>query len=486
MKRLLLIVALVLAVAILGIGAFVLTFDADRYRPLLVSKLQAALGRPVKLERLSLGWRRGIAITLQGLTVEERAPATGEPLLQMESASAVVPLLPLLRKKVRVASIIFTHPRVHALRDAQGRVNLLGLAAAAAPGAASGRTAGEGTISFNVGSIRIEQGTLHWTDAMASPPTDLWVNALDVTVTHIAPGQPMTVHAQGAFGGESRPSAEGRGERQNVELGGRVTLPATGHAGSIEEMVLAMERIPLEQLLPPAAAGSPQLRGILTLKLQGGVSTLEGPQLARSISGDGQLQLTEPVVENLNILRAVFEKFSMIPGLVEKLESSLPPDYQAKLAARDTVFAPIALAVRCDSGVLRFDDLRLRTETFELSGSGLAEVDGAFNMSSQLRIDPALSTAIVKSVNELQALADDRGALLIPVAIRGRVPRVAVMPDVRYIASKVFATKAVDLVGELMRRGESADGAQPQAGAGQPESAEEDLLGHFLKKALNR
>ncbi len=476
MKRLLVVLGLLIVLAILGFGVFLATFDADRYRPLLVSKLQAALERPVRLQRLSLRWRGGVAVTLRGLAIEQDARAGGEPLVQMESATAIVRVLPLLSKEVRIVSVILTRPRVHVSRDAEGRVNLLGLAALAGPSAASGRTqaAGETAVSFNVGSVRIGEGTLHWTDAMTTPPTDLWLKALDVTVTHRAPGEPMDVSLRGAFAGE----------RQNLKLSGRVTPPGAGQAGSIERMTLTMERVPLELLLPPAPASSPQLRGVLTVKLQGSASTLDGTQLARSISGDGEVQLAEPVIANLNLLRAVFEKFSMIPGLVEKLEAGLPPEDQAKLAARDTTFAPITLSVRCESGTLRFDDLRLRTDAFGLSGSGTVGVDGAINIRARLRIEPSLSAALVKSVKELQALTDAEGAMEIPVAIQGLATQVAVVPDLRYVASKVLVTKAVDLLGELMqRRQPAAEGAPP---AGQPEPTNGDLLGQLLKRALKK
>ena len=99
-KPLLILGALILAGLVI-LGVFLATFDADRYRPLLVNRLEQALGKPVRLEGVSLGWRGGIALQFKGFTVFEDAAAQGEPLIQVETAGALVHLWPLLRKEVR-------------------------------------------------------------------------------------------------------------------------------------------------------------------------------------------------------------------------------------------------------------------------------------------------------------------------------------------------------------------------------------------------
>lgn len=444
MKKIPLTCFILLGLVILAVAIFVATFDADRYRPMLVSKLQEAIGKPVGLERLSLGWHGGIALQLQGLAISDDAQAgTAEPLLQVESASAIVRLLPLLRKEVQVASIVLSRPQVHVVRDAQGRVNLLGLAAAMSPAAAPSRPASVGgtAVSFNIASLRVEDGTLHWTDAATRPPTELRLNRLDVAVTHIALGHPMDIDMTGALATET----------SNLHLSGRLTPPSPTQSGSLEQGKLTIEGLPLERILAPAQPGEPQLAGTLTVAVQGSATTWDPAQLARAVSASGTLKLAEPRVANLNILREVFERFSMLPGLVEALQARLPPAYQAKLAAPDTVFSPIELALRVEEGSLRFDDLRVRSDTFELVGTGYLGLDGTVDIRSMLRIEQALSAAIFKSVKELQALANRTGELEVPLVIQGQAPRIAVLPDLRYVTSRVVVTTVVDLIGQLLR-----------------------------------
>ena len=142
----------------------------------------------------------------------------------------------------------------------------------------------------------------------------------------------------------------------------------------------------------------------------------------------------------------------MLPGLMEALEQRLPQEYQTKFTARDTVLAPVDITEQLQDGAWRFDELHVSSDTFRMSGSGTVGLDGTVAIRSVLRIEPVLSTAIIKSVNELQALTNQAGELEIPLKVQGQAPRVAVLPDLTYVASKVLTTKIEDLLGTFLQK----------------------------------
>jgi hypothetical protein len=386
-RRLRRLAAIVLLVALIGIAVFLATFDADRYRPLLASKLQEALGQPVMLERLSLSWRGGIAVRLHGVSV-------GESLVQVESAHAVIRLWPLLRRELQVES------------------------------------------------LHLEGGTVRWADATRAPPAEVQVRQIDLVARHIVPGRPMDLDVRAALGAE----------RQNVRLRGRLTLPTAGLAGSLEAATLTIDNLALQEALPAAQPGTPQLQGTLSLAIEGRAPTLDPKTLRETITASGRLTLDPARIANLNVLRVVFEKLSMIPGVLQALETRLPESYQAKLAAPDTVFEPVELPLRLEAGGLQLDDLRVRSDTFEVAGTGRIDLSGRMNLRAVLRVEPQLTAAIIKSVNELRALADADGQLAIPVTVQGQAPQVAVLPDVEYLASRLIATTVQSLIGTLLEK----------------------------------
>ena len=478
MKRILLFVLTLGLLVLLVLGVFLATFVADRYRPQLVRALEEASGLGVRLDHLALGWHGGIALELQGLTVS--APASSaEPLLALDSANALVRLGPLLKRRVEVASVVLHRPRANLRRDRQGRV-LIPVPVPPAASEPSTAPASSGpssaatpsAVSFNIARLRIEDGTLHWTDAAAVPPFELWVKRVEAAIEDIAPGHPMDVRVQAAVGSDT----------PNLRFSGRLTLPEGAQAGSLQQVTLRVDRIALEQLLPAAPAGAPHLRGRLSARLSGDAPSLEPAALAQTAAASGTVRLDEPVMVNLNILRDVFRQLSVIPGLLERLEERLPETYRAKLDARDTVLQPFDVPLELAGGSLRFSGLSLQSDTLGLSGRGRLGLDGALSLQAILRIDPEFSEAIIRSVAELRVLANAKGELELPLAIQGRAPRIAVLPDVQYVASKVLTVTAVDAIGRLLQRGEPADGAPDAA----PPSDAGGLLGQFLQKALER
>ena len=69
MKKFFMILFMLLFIAIIGAGIFLMTLDVDKFRPQIVSQIEKAIQKPVRLEKIKLGWQSGIALELQGLTL---------------------------------------------------------------------------------------------------------------------------------------------------------------------------------------------------------------------------------------------------------------------------------------------------------------------------------------------------------------------------------------------------------------------------------
>jgi hypothetical protein len=575
MGRLVKVLLLIIVLAAAGLAIAVATFDADRFRPQLIAELEKATGQSVTLQRVTLGWRGGVALQLNALTIADRAAPAQEPLLRVEQASAVVRLLPLLRREVQIASVVLTRPEVRVSRDTQGRINLVGLAVAGSPAAASVSPSPASTgaaVQVAIASVKVTDGQVHWTDALRTPIAELTLRDIDATIQDLVPGEPFHVEARLVL----------LGDQQNLQVTARVQPPSGADPGALENtrlelelgkirwdeaarmfpalaqgglkraegtLVIAVarlplspqglaaaeagihltngrkefvqfsqpveaihfeatlaagraqikeatarvaggtmllrgmveglgqpvlhsvfqatfERIPLELLQPRLHPQDPYVRAMCSLTLEG---TAQGPvaQLLASLTGQGRVSLQDPVLVNLNVLREVFRKLSMLPGLMQRLQSRLPPEYQQKLEAADTVFESFDTGLRLEGGAIHFNRVPLRSDTFSLESSGLIAWQGGVNIRSMLSIDPALSAALISSVNELQHLTTAQGVMELPLVIEGQAPRVAVLPDVGYVASRLIVTKVQDLLGELLQK-QRGDEPPQEGGATAP------------------
>ncbi len=335
-----LILLLILPAAALGI--FIATFNAELYRPLVIRTLEQSLGKPVKLERMSLGWSGGIALSLQNLAVDSQPP------LRVDELRLVVRPLPLLRKELQVSSI---------------------------------------TARLADGTIRAS-GSVDASDS-AQPQVRFHITAEDLAV---------------------------------------------------------------EQLLPAQDPSEPALKGRLSGDFDGQFQGAGLEQVLQSLTGSGRIRLRQGLLVNLNLLRQAFQRISIIPGLVERLASRLPDSYRQKLETPHTALEPVDWALAVGGGGVRFENAQVSTDHFVLTGTGRVGFDWSLSARAVFRLHPDLSGAVGKSVEELVLLAGPDGAIQFPVLLEGRLPRVAVLPDLSYLASRLVTRSAQDLLGGLLEK----------------------------------
>ncbi len=248
------------------------------------------------------------------------------------------------------------------------------------------------------------------------------------------------------------------------------------------------EHLNLDALLPKSNSEEPSLSGQFTGSFQGTSVGIDWPRISQTLSGQGRVTLVNGVLHNLNILQEVFRNLSVIPGLVDKLRSRLPESYEEKLSAKDTVLKPIEFPILMQRGVASVRDLQVSTDTFDIRGTGQFGLNGSVEMQTFISIEPDLSKAFIRSVNELQYLTNPEGQLQIPIQVTGVAPDIRVMPDVPYVASKLAVSKTQEVIGKILEKKIKKDEkAVPQEGTseGAPEETKKpDLWGQLLETAL--
>ncbi|MGH9866540.1 MAG: AsmA family protein [Candidatus Polarisedimenticolia bacterium] len=149
-----LVVVVLVAVAALILPRFI---DVNTYRPLIQSKAEEALGRPVTLGEMSLSVFPSIAIRVENPHVEG--------LLSAQSLDVGVRLMPLLRGSVELRHVVLRRPELTLARRADGTWDLGSPARetqAAPPSTEAPATQAEGT-SFQLSHVKIDQGVVHLT-----------------------------------------------------------------------------------------------------------------------------------------------------------------------------------------------------------------------------------------------------------------------------------------------------------------------------------
>ena len=158
-RKLLLIVASVVAALLVIAVALPFFIDVNRYRPQIEQQLQSSLGRKVQLGTIHLSLLSG-GIGVDKFAVAEDPAFGSEPFLTAGSLNVGVQLLPMLfSKAIRIDAITIRQPQVRLVRGAQGKWNFSTLGAADKAMPRSGPGSGSKAANdISIGSLKIVDG----------------------------------------------------------------------------------------------------------------------------------------------------------------------------------------------------------------------------------------------------------------------------------------------------------------------------------------
>lgn len=590
------VIILILLLILAGAGvAFLLTLDVDKYRPQIVRQLESAIQKPVKLEKIRFGWRGGLALELQGLAIlkSQSNPAV---LVRLDSAKAVLTLMPLLMRQIQIATVYLDHPYVNLIKRPDGAIEGLQEKPRPAPPAAGSKSASPSAaapaaaLSFLADKIKMEDGEILFRDEFLKEPMEIHLHAIDGEWGHVTINEPVDfVIKLAAFS-----------QRQNLQVSGRFKISPAQRTQAIEDVRGTLDlatleqaelakinpafsksavQFPLEGLLefsidsikinpqgiqkvvaeihlkngraripslkapfenisadilasqenikiqnlsgqlgggnfqaqvdvqmktpsqlaglfkgeiknvrlenilnPPIVPGSPEFNGTLAAKWEGGWAGSQPESIMASLNAEGNVQVTDAVIKNLNILKEVFRKLSLIPGLSSKLGERLPPDYKQKFETSHTQLENSEFPVIVKGGIASVPRFVVASESFQLQGTAnYILLSQSLFSQAMISVEPGLSDALVHSVNELQYLTNAEGSLVIPLTIQGSGGKVSVVPDLQYIASKLAVQKTQQVLSDLLKKQTgAADSKTTNPSPGASPAPQGGLLGQWL------
>src|SRR4029453_11836914 len=115
------------ALALLAVR-FIVFPRIETYRDTLMATLSAQLGQPVEIASLSTGWDGwNPKLVIGGLRVQDRARASGVPLLELPEVDLIVAWTSLPLLELRLKQLIIERPRLAIRRDPKGTLHVAGL-----------------------------------------------------------------------------------------------------------------------------------------------------------------------------------------------------------------------------------------------------------------------------------------------------------------------------------------------------------------------
>ena len=222
MRRLVRIAGIGLALLLIAALALPFLIDANRFRPMLETRLSQSLGRDVRLGDLKLSLFSG-GVAASDLSIADNPAYSKTPFVQAKSLKVEVELWPLIvSRQLNVTGIVIDEPSVQLIQSPAGEWNFsnLGGSQAAAQPAAPPAEPGK-SMALAVKLIRISKGRFSLAKAGRSRP--LLLDPVDAEVRDFSSASafPFSLTAKVAGGG----AIELKGQAGPLSAGDVSTTP---------------------------------------------------------------------------------------------------------------------------------------------------------------------------------------------------------------------------------------------------------------------
>ncbi|OGX07266.1 MAG: hypothetical protein A2Z88_06245 [Omnitrophica WOR_2 bacterium GWA2_47_8] len=224
----------------------------------------------------------------------------------------------------------------------------------------------------------------------------------------------------------------------------------------------------------------------IPVTLEGGISgqaklTGQGfdPYMLKTLTGEIQLDLKGGKIVDINVLKFILDKISMIPDMAERLDRSLPEKYKDLLNQKGTLFKDLNLKAGIIDGKIMIPQTALASDGFYIAFQGEMDLENNASLSAAFSIEPDLSASMVEAVPELGLLSDEDKEIFIPLTpYQGKINKLILYPDLSYLGKRIMVNKGKEQLQKVLEKvfdregGSSPEGQEGQgSGSQSPEGA---------------
>lgn len=146
-----------------------------------------------------------------------------------------------------------------------------------------------------------------------------------------------------------------------------------------------------------------------------------------SITGEGNFEVKEAKLKDLNVLKTVLDKISFLPNVSSRIETKISERYKQKLKSKDTEIKKITAPCLISAGSAVLDPIMVEADEFIFTGKCKAGFDQKYALDGSVKIPMELSAAMGEGIDELKYLYDENSNISLPVHVTGKGPDVPVV-----------------------------------------------------------
>lgn len=230
--------------------------------------------------------------------------------------------------------------------------------------------------------------------------------------------------------------------------------PYSSESSGLKDARLAFQSdgIRIERVSPPKGPYTPYVSGLFFAGFQGNGRIRTVEELPYAVVGDGMAALDQGVIQNLNILRTIFDRLASVPSVGASIASAIPPKYQNALNRGYTSFARAEFPVHYQAGKLYLNQVPLISEGFSASASGYVDIAGNLFFRTYLSLDDELTWHMMQAAPALQYIVSESGKLGLGVDIFGSSRGIQLKVDLQPLLSRAVQQVGSELLSQALKR----------------------------------
>ena len=246
------------------------------------------------------------------------------------------------------------------------------------------------------------------------------------------------------------------------------------------------QRIALADLIPPDYQAI-KVQGSLNGKYQASGQGFSPELIQQSLLGEGGVDLSDAEIVDMNVLRIILDKISLIPQLVEKVEESLPDRYKEILKRQNTKLNKVQLLTKISQKKVSVTEAVLESDGFSIIGDGELGFNQMAVLNVSVYIAADLANSMIAAVPELGYLKEEDQRIKIPLQrFEGDIKNIRVFPDLEYLGKKIIRNKGKEEIQKLLEKvmdknkGQSSDQGSEDKSSQEPARPEQEIIGNIL------
>jgi len=249
MKKIVAWVALGLVVVVGVLALIPFAVDLDKHHDAILNRIKPYVNRQVDFTGIRLTILSGLGAELQGVRVQDDPAFAREEFFSAEAVRLKVALLPLLKKKIMIRTVVLKRPQVNVVRGADGTWNFQHVLVPQ-PEKEKGKPSIASTLLIRL--IEIKDGRFSYLDLKpGAKKQPFFVTAIDLKAHEVSLFRPITLDLKAAVMSSRDQNLLVEGTVGPLNLGGAKALPLVLTASLTD---LPLNALPLQTPWPSGKA----------------------------------------------------------------------------------------------------------------------------------------------------------------------------------------------------------------------------------------